>query len=308
MKQSAIPILVVALGISGCAAPTAAVTQGQFGQTAATMAAPTPPDTTLILLQRALDSRGPATEYSQALPQKPEIVVGALPPVMPFQLPIPSNAVVLGSVAGINSIKGETAIYMDAGQSAEEAVKFYQSRLLDEGFATWERGAPAAFPSAVSAGFCQKDKGIQLEVSAYGAPGQPTDLRVLFDTDPAYVSCNAAIPSMTEYSAGILPSLPLPNGVTLLGSGSGGGFEGWAYSEQSISTESTPGELATIMSPKVTAAGWKLLDDYASAVVAWSRWSRTDDKGLVWSGVLTITAGAGSQNVKVLKFQIEKMQ
>lgn len=259
----------------------------------------------LLLMTRILDNRSPFISYSQAIPEQPIVRVGNLPMDMPFSLPLMENATVLGSISRKDPLPYEVGIFLDVPHSAKDILAFYIERLAEQGFTEWRTRSTESFQSNVFVILCQEDKGIQLSLLAYEAPDSLTDVRITYDTNPAYVACNDNIPEFATYSQRILPTIDLPHNVVMLGSGGGGGAEGWAYSEQRIVTELTPTELHSLLGPGIQQDGWQLLDESYSPPVAWSKWALTDENGQAWSGVLIITSGAGSKNVRILKFQIE---
>ncbi len=263
----------------------------------------------VILVTRILDNRSPYTSHSQIIPEKPILKVGGLPDTMPFTMPLTTDTVIVGSVVQADDSPHEVTIYLDSPVPPFEVIEFYEAQLAEQGFTRWNPN-PASQVFVPENGFillCQKEKGVQLSIAAVDTLGASTDVRIAYNTNPAYVSCDENIRDMTSYAESILPSLSLPDGITRLGSGSGGGYEGWAYSEQRIISQLSVAELDNFVRPQLEKAGWKLVSESQTGPVAWSKWTLTDEKGYKWSGVLIITEGQGSENSRILKFQIERI-
>lgn len=168
-------------------------------------------------------------------------------------------------------------------------------------------GALSIQPPTTAAFFRQLDKGIQVEVDTYESPDKPTDVRLDYYTNPLLVPCNKSAPGMTDYAESIAPLLTLPANVVLLGDCRGGGLEGWAYSQRDVLTDMSPSDLDQFLRPQLQKAGWQLVAQSQTDPVAWSKWKLTDPRAYVWSGVLIITAGQGSQNSRIVLFQIERV-
>src|SRR5579859_2839439 len=302
-------ILLFTVWLIGCGGATPPPTSASVGNAAATVSIGGAETNSrlLALLARLADDRTPVLYNSQMTPQSPVITVGGLPTPMPFDLPLEPQTVILGSIVRKNSLRGEVLILLDVSAPAAEIVAFYQTELAKQGFTPWHPGGPQTFQPASQADlFCQRDKGIQLELDAYGSPDRPTDVRLAYDTNPLVFSCNEDVPDTTTYAQSLLPNLTLPGDVVLLGTSSGSGYDGWGYSQQDILTSDSPTNLDLFLRPQLQKAGWQLVAESQTDPVAWSKWKVTDPKGFVWSGVLIITAGQGSQNSRVLLFQIER--
>jgi hypothetical protein len=260
----------------------------------------------ISLITRLLDNRSPYTNHSQVVPEQPMIRVRSLPEHMPFSLPLLKDTVVIGSVIRPNARPNEVMILLDVPQPALKVIEFYREELARQGFTVWSPGQ-SRFQSNTFKLFCQKEQGIQLDIIAYENQDKPTDVRVTYNTHPALVSCDENITQMTTYAQQVLPAFSLPDGVVRLGNGSGGGYEGWAYSEQQIITQLSPTELDQFLRPQIEKEGWQLVAENQADPVAWSKWTLTDQQGYTWSGVLIITSAQGSENTRILKFQIERV-
>ena len=233
---------------------------------------------------------------TQLMPGPPVVTVGGLPASMPFVLPLPDRAIILGSIVRPNSLRGEDLLLLDVPQPAASINAFYQSALAQQGFTPWFPGNPQSFQPASSALlFCQRDKGIQLELDVYGSPGQTSDVRLSYTTNPRLVSCNQDVPQGTTLAGAMLPTLTLPDSVVSVGTSNAEGYDGWAYSQREIVTPATPADLDAFLRPQLVSAGWLLADQSHAGPVAWSKWTHTDAKGHAWSGILVITAGQAGQ-------------
>lgn len=210
-----------------------------------------------------------------------QLLTGELPDNLPLEVPLPDGARVIGSF-----IRGDksTEIVLDAPQSPEDVLNFYEERLIAAG---WEKpespGLSGGFVSsdiANGTSLCQSKKGPRFSVSTRENETRLTDVRLSL-SNGRHSGCNMS----TDYMGpeGPIPDLVPPTGARQWG-GSGGGGDDSFYTSAELETELASAEVAKHYTEQLNAAGWTLLSSADADEVAWSSWSFEDEHGDVWSG------------------------
>ncbi len=259
------------------------------------------------LVTRMFDDGLAHTRRSDLIPAPPEVMVGTLPDSLPFEVPLPEGTVIVGSLTRTN-IAPSVSIFLEAPLPADTAFNLYRAHLEEQGFTVWQpdKSRVVFNTDTPSILLCHREKEIQLYLTIQPLTAQLSDVRLMIDTDPIFVSCDDNTPQMTTYAQSLLPELTLPAGAIPLSSGGGGGYEGWAEAEQNFISTATPVEVDLHLQPQLEAAGWVLIDHLETGPVVWSRWALTDAQSGQWEGVLVITAGAGTENSRVVRMHIER--
>jgi hypothetical protein len=236
-------------------------------------------DLALRLLDSGLGS-GATGETPSAL------LVGELPRDLPYALPVPDGARVLGTL-----VRAVPVVVLAASLTAEAALAFYAERL---GVAGWTddprrrgrgEGGLAHVPVAtrLATNFHAPDGRHSLTVVGAPAPDGHgiTILLVPFTYVP-----RASPRERSGYIFDVLPALHPPVGRTQSYEGGSGGpdlVRTSAYVEGDF-------PLAAVQAHYTHAllhAGWSLADDAETGPAAWSRWTFHDD-GSRWSALLLI--------------------
>jgi hypothetical protein len=239
------------------------------------------------LLARSLASY-PAYEGSEST-----VHVGSLPDNLPFELNLPDDTQVIGSVQRGES--SPTEIFIDVPQSPENVITFFEEsfsgddwRLVD-GF---PGGGFTTMPSD-SAFYCSETFDALVNISAFGYGDAMSDTRLYVSPAEPYL-CSEADGSVTQDPYRLLPQLQTPEGVTLLQGGGGGGGSGPGF--QSVSTQayllSDDLSLSDIMdayNEQLEAFGWQPVGQESGDKLGWSGWTVASD-GKTWNGILTLTA------------------
>ncbi len=234
------------------------------------------------------------------------MLVSSLPDNLPFELSLPENTTVIGSLIQADGPVG-TEVFLDVNQPMPSVIDFYIKELEAQGFSVWEPGAvPTFVPEGKHFLFCSSDKKIQVAVQALEIADEPTDVRLSFVTDSRFVSCEKGPNYMTGYAQSLFPTLALPSGAIMSGGGSGNSFDGRAYSDMQILSNLSSAEIAGQLNSQLKEADWQLVEESQTDPVAWSTWELTDKKGQKWGGVLLISANAGTDH-RFARFEIEIM-
>jgi hypothetical protein len=218
-------------------------------------------------------------------PSNAKIYVGKLPDDWQAPAPLPSGAMLVGSVE-----RGPaTQVYYDFGPG-NATMSDYTARLKSSG---WEPSAalsPGGFtPPSLPDIYCAAGKPA---VSITPPAGPDRSFSVSFaDANPL---CNAQGPlGIIQSLRGPLPSLVGPENATMIGSPLP--FRMGATSAKIVS-KAAPSNLIESFASQMVAAKWQRLDSSAGAHTATASFTRTDEHGVPWEAVITIYAAPGTAN------------
>ena len=216
------------------------------------------------------------------------VLIGGLPENLGFDLPVPEDSRVIGSIVR-GTLEGGTEIILDVDLAPEEALAFYREQLLQAG---WEEQTEQAYGGGFVSGswpsttFCLNENDAVIFLSAYAPPSLPTELRLNIQQEAQYSACLAQPMGMDEAS-GLIPSLVSPPD-SLIQSGGGSSGEGMAETSAVLRSNLSTGALAEQYAAQLLEAGWKPLAQDEEPELAWSFWSVADAEGQDWSGLLLI--------------------
>lgn len=216
------------------------------------------------------------------------VLVGGLPENIGFDIPLPENSRVIGSIVR-GMMEGGTEIILDVDLAPEEAIVFYREQLLEAG---WEEQTQQAYGGGFVSGsspgttFCLNENDAVIFLSAYAPPSLPTELRLNIQQEAQYSACLAQPMGMDEASQ-LIPSLVSPPD-SLIQSGGGSSGEGMAETSAVLRTDLSTGALAQQYAAQLMEAGWTPLAQDEEPELAWSFWSDEDTEGQDWSGLLLI--------------------
>lgn len=192
-------------------------------------------------------------------PDYPKVFIGLVPDLVPFPIPFPEKATLLGAIA---QSPNHIAVQVDVLCSAQEILDYYVSHYLNAG---WSRLNEELFqggrgfqmlpvePTHVT--LCKTSKGPSVTVSAIENPKGPTQVHLLVECDPYRSRCEAQLHRRIHpMASNILPSLPAPPNSRPLG---GGGGKGHTY--QKLITKLNAEALLNHYSTLLENAGWKAL-------------------------------------------------
>lgn len=226
--------------------------------------------------------------YPGAGDNEKRILIGSLPDDLPIDLPLPEGARVVATVMESSAF---TLVILDALQTPDEVEAFYAQSLADLGWQPAPEHQPGGgfVPSGDSGGrFCLGESDAYLEVrSLEGLEGQ-TDVRLSLQTPVDYYLCKEDDSGYVDPGSGIIPSLEAPPDVEISGSGAGSSSDGSAYITADLQTSLSIDDLLAHYNVQLEQAGWELVDQGTSEVVAWSAWKMTDETGDEWGGNLIV--------------------
>ena len=257
------------------------------------------------------------TYPSYPLSKPVAILPGELPSNLSVDIPIPSDAAVIGSLVRYEDAYEQVEIILDVPMGRNDVFAFYRDSLKDAGWNETEDFYPperSGFISSVepeSVIFCRyEDEGPSIEITAHNlarAAGNVSDVRLHVDTDPQTWRCaKSYFKPYGDDRVEIIPPLKPPEGAMLGGSGLGGGEGRW-QADADIETELNVSELNTHYQKQLLEADWVLNDGGDTDTIAWSTWSFTDESGDPWSG-LFLVSDAGRENTRFLYLMVHACQ
>jgi hypothetical protein len=216
-----------------------------------------------------------------------QLFPGALPPDLPFALPLPADSRLIGSAIRPSTAAGPFAptvgesvdIVLDVPGAPADVLAAYQALLTDAGWSSPAVGrapAPGGFQSSISttnALLCLGEQGPYLSIAVLGEPSGPTDMRIHVETmTPGPCSATPGAPPPLPPGAVRLLPLEPPSGVRLQPIGSGGS-PFFTSTDAIAETDLSVADLEAHYARQLEAAGWTRRDGGAGAAVAWSLWS-----------------------------------
>jgi len=180
----------------------------------------------------------------------PRLLVGALPPNLSGDTPVPEGSRILGSL--IRSPE-HIDIELDCALSPEDVLQFYRGRLLSAGWSELEsmRSPNTGFVTTHMFAlqnhivFCHGSHGPAFAVHARpGAQGR-TDVRLNVNADSEYSPCaqQNRRQRMHRGMHDLIPTLIPPQGAKQQGGGGSGGTGSW-YTSATLQTDMDIPELA----------------------------------------------------------------
>ncbi len=219
------------------------------------------------------------------------LLVGELPRDLPYPLPVPDGARVLGTL-----VRRLPVVVLAATLTTEAVLAFFTERLAAAGWTDDARrrggGSSGGFVHAprattrLTASFYAPDRQLALTVVAAPAPdGHGITILLAPFTRIPPVSPRERRSRDNIFS--VLPGLLPPAGGAQF-------FEGGSGSPDHVATSAwVEGDfpLAALQAHYTHAlrhAGWSVADGAESGPAAWSRWTFHDDDGSRWSALLLI--------------------
>lgn len=229
-------------------------------------------------------------------PERARLTVGAIPRGLPEELPIPSGAIVIGSVEApepwVGPHRTEVRVVLEMAADPAAAVAAVAETAVTLG---WREPARLGHPEM--GGFaswpdrsrlltlCRGRGGPALHVAAAPAPGGGSEVRMTLRDDDGMCSGLHGSPADSR----VLPILRPPAGTRLRGEGGGGG--GGSWTSTAIAEGDAPvGDLVAHLARQLEAAGWGIVGGtMPEAVTLW-----TGGEGWIATlAVVALPAGGG---------------
>lgn len=243
-------------------------------------------------------------------PGAPETTVsiypGAVAPELGFDLPLPEDTEVIGTIARSDMQEGG-AVYLVVPGTPEDVIAFFRAELTapdweeaDAGMMGGMLGGFTTSASIANTAFCGADDTILNLLSTDSvetterAPVSEVMLNYTLDAD--YSPCDVSGEGMGQ-SYQLLPTLESPEGVRLTGSTGSGGGSGGYYTTSDLETQLTLGDLLVAYNAQLVEAGWELSNEAETGDVAVSNWTFTDEDDDAWVGLLLLIRTAEPETI-----------
>ena len=220
-------------------------------------------------------------------PTLPEIVVGRVPETMPFEVPRPDNARVVGALARPSN----GTLVLSVAQPPIETIERYRELLQRTGWddRRGEMGGgfqPPATPHLDL--FCHGEKRWISATSAERSDGQ-TLLQIRYSEGGPHSQCDDRQREKMSPRHGPIPALYPPSKTSIVHGNVGAGRH---YIEASgrLSTGLRPAQLVAHYAAQLRAQGWSPQSESSGADVAAQIWRITDRRGKAWVGTLLAIA------------------
>jgi len=235
------------------------------------------------------------------------IYVGALPPELTVELPLPESTRVIGSVVRGKAIG--TEIFLDADMSPGEAIEFYREELTGLGWVSPDEAyRPTGFVSESFPGLslCKGEREASLWVSASETSEGTADIRLSLQLAPEYSPCDGGDgPGYEDRMMGLLPALTSPAGSTVRSGGSSSGSDA-ADISATIRANLSAEDLADHYYGQVLENGWAEVGRASGDGAAWSFWKRDVD-GESFVGTLLVLESPAVEDQLFAWFRIERV-
>lgn len=242
-------------------------------------------DDMIRLLKRLVSS--PVTE------EEPSYYPAELPGSLPVEVPVPSDAGVIGSV--VRGDRENFEVILDVPKESEAVLEFYRDTLNETGWVNKSGEAPSGggFTHGFDrATFCRNESsGPGLYIYTEQEEDGVTGVRISLDnSSQSYMCQDRGFPGGERE----IPSLKPPEDVDVVytgsGSSSGTRFGGHSTedSEAVLKTELSPGELEAHYRELLQEAGWELQEKQETEDFAYSTYNFTDEQDNQWRAGLTV--------------------
>lgn len=231
---------------------------------------------------------------------------GDLPSDMPIKVPIPEDAVIIGSAVYSYEPYHQIEVFLDMPGVQTNIFEYYQKNLENFG---WNESEFSFINMPGTLYYCRYEgKGPSLMITPHTLNEETlAHVRLILDTNPRTFICNT--PSQGFNQAGdIIPILLPPEGATERDLRISGGLEEQYISEVNLDTELSTLELENHYQNQLREAGWELNENVGgSPSIALSSWAFTDGFGDHWSGVLSVHEVEGSE-LSLVFFAVQLVQ
>jgi hypothetical protein len=232
------------------------------------------------------------------------VYIGSTPKDLPYDLPTPDDARIIGSVTGS---RVDYMLVLDTSLSSKSIHEFYAQNLTDKGWHEAPTNAgQGGFVSQFDfyRGYCYEDNEAFLTVETPSISDEKTSIRLNLDISPHPYNCQAA--AVPGYSYGkLIPLLEAPSGTVIQSGGSSSG-DYQADVTANLQSDLSPIELVEFYNQKLLAAEWKMQDSGNGEEAAWSHWTFTDEQEKNWLGLLVVLNTSANNDRLFALLRIEK--
>jgi hypothetical protein len=243
--------------------------------------------------------------YPDGSSQDMTVYIGSMPKDLPYDLPTPDDARIIGSITGSWV---DYMLIFDTSLPSKSIHEFYAQNLTDTGWneAPTNQGQSGfVSQSGLYSGYCHEDHEAFLRVETPSISNEKTSIRLNLDIDPDPYNCDAAAVSSGYSYENLIPQLTAPSG-TLIQSGGAGSSDRDAEVTASLQSDLSPVELVEFYNQPLLASGWKMQDSGNGEGAAWSHWTFTDEQETNWLGSLIVLKASANSDRLFALLRIEK--
>jgi hypothetical protein len=233
------------------------------------------------------------------------VYIASLPKDIPYDLPTPEDARIVGSITGSWV---DYVLIFDTSLPAKSIQEFYAQTLIEKGWheAPTNPGQSGFVSQAdLFSGYCHEGDDAFLNVETPSFSDEKTSLRLNLDISPDLYNCDAAAISSGYSYEKLIPKLEAPQGTLIRESGSGGSDRD-AEVTASLQSDLSPLELVEFYNQQLLTSGWTMQDSGNGQGAAWSRWTFTDEQKTNWLGSLIVLKASEDSDRLFALLRIEK--
>ena len=234
---------------------------------------------------------------------EPQLLVGAFPPDLPIELPMPEGSRLLGSFT-----LEEPIIALDTALTDEQVIAFYQDRLTAAGwqmqdvFGPRHGGFVHSSPNERGfANFFAPDGRFTLSLTTMPATSQGTHVELTLRNG---VERFRPSPPQGIDMWDVLPLVRPPRHARQQSLGGGGGPD-YVDTRAALETDLDLSTVAAHYLAELERGGWRRVDAGVSGRAAWSVWSFNDKEGAEWDGILLIIQRPRATGKYALSLQVQ---
>ncbi|KAA3642142.1 MAG: hypothetical protein DWQ07_24155 [Chloroflexi bacterium] len=241
-----------------------------------------------------------------------ELFVGTLPDQLAFEIPLPTDTRLIGSMTTIGRNQNFTQVVMQSAASLQEVNDFYDAELADLGFASQEQPASGFVPQSPN-WYCSEanDLFLQLLVAedARTASNTGTEIQLHIQADLEYSPCSMENQqAVANMPTPLLPALSPPPGSVMRdtggggcgGGGGGGGCGTTTYTHTMLEAEQSLKELSDYFSVQLLDAGWEIDEESHTEMVSQVSWDLSNQDNEPMRGMLLVIPGPNYPDTKFI--------
>lgn len=252
--------------------------------------------------------------------QKVTVYVAALPPDLPFDLPLPDQTKIIGSVD--QGDLGGVNIMLDIPSMPDAVADFYSKSFTSPDWSNVAQGmGTGGFVTQLSTSgqYCYANGKASLSIvaQAQGADSKTSDTHIyVYGADNASLCQGGVTEGGYRYADdpySLLPQLTTPEGVEIVpnygGGGGGGGPVGLRAASTSVVLKSALAisDIAAAYNTQLEAAGWKSDETENGTHLTYSGWDVSDTKGAKWAGTFTLVANPAAADQYTATLTVQEL-
>jgi len=244
-----------------------------------------------------------------------QLLVGQLPPDFPAEIPIPADALVVGSLVGAQGMPRHTVV-LDASGGPQDILRFYDERLTAQGWlpppgrdavGTERTAGRPNEPRAIR--WFKTADGPSLLVSVLSRSTGGTDVELALDLDPRHCRMMWTPPIRPDeavLSEDFLRLSPPPGSRVAHARRDMDSSSGAVHVSQILDTALDVPDLLDHYAEQLRAAGWKEGERADSAPIGITAWRLDDTAGDDWWVILTVMKDPWTADHRVLSLHAQR--